>query len=67
MKTRRRRWWGRPNGKEAGRREENKKRTREVETNERGNENRIKIVSERNPHFSFQPGRLDAWRSDNQT
>lgn len=37
------------------------------ETNERENENRIKIVAERNPHFSFQPGRLDASRSDNQT
>lgn len=40
---------------------------RERETNERENENRIKIVAERNPHFSFQPGRLDASRSDNQT
>lgn len=25
------------------------------ETNERENENRIKIVAERNPHFSFRP------------
>lgn len=35
-------------------------RQRERETNERENENRIKIVAERNPHFSFQPSRLDA-------
>lgn len=28
------------------------------ETNERENENRIKIVAERNPHFSFQPADL---------
>lgn len=44
-----------------------RERERERETNERENENRIKIVAERNPHFSFQPGRLDASRSDNQT
>lgn len=65
----------RPDGIEACRRGGKggeRKKTRETgererETNERENENRIKIVAERNPHFSFQPGRLDASRSDNQT
>lgn len=39
--------WEREVGKE--------KTGRPGETNERENENRIKIEAERNPHFSFQP------------
>lgn len=47
----------RPDGerqREVGKGEKNVRR----ETNERENENRIKIVAERNPHFSFQPADL---------
>lgn len=43
-------------GKEAGR------GGKTGETNERGNENGIKIVAERNPHFSF--GCLEIRQSD---
>lgn len=38
------------------------KRRKTGETNERENENRIKIVAERNPHFSF--GCLEIRQSD---
>lgn len=48
----------RPDGESAKERWGKGKKNVRRETNERENENRIKIVAERNPHFSFQPADL---------